>query len=272
MPDTTSATWPALTAGQRARASDVEAKFDFSEKHLWPHGGGDVTDSTYNLGDTTAAYWLGVYAKSINPTSTAAGVAIGTTAADAGAILDLAGTKALLVPRLSSTQRDALTPKDGMLLFNSTTSQYQFYRNAQWANIGGTVFRTQPLVNTTTAGAATNTALAVASGGGRINGILLRVAGNGSANARLGVTLDGVSVFTWVSKNQGASTGVDQLYAVTPGGGVVRMAGTSFEVSGDTATSHPYLGWDFATSASIFFGGGGTDITQTCQIIYSTIV
>src|SRR4051812_14332405 len=123
--------WPDLVSGRKAKAAEVEAKFDWLEQNIVPMNSGTSTDLAYDLG--SASYrWRAAYLGSINPTSTAGGVAIGTTPADGSAILELAGTKALLLPRLSTAQRDALTARDGMMIFNSSTSQYQFYRSAAW--------------------------------------------------------------------------------------------------------------------------------------------
>lgn len=48
--------WPALIAGQKARASDVEAKFDWLEGDLVPMSGGAITTGVYDLGTSTAAW------------------------------------------------------------------------------------------------------------------------------------------------------------------------------------------------------------------------
>jgi hypothetical protein len=48
--------WPALTAGQKARASDVESKFDWIEGDIVPMSGGNITTGVYDLGTTTAAW------------------------------------------------------------------------------------------------------------------------------------------------------------------------------------------------------------------------
>jgi hypothetical protein len=52
--------WPALVAGARARAADVELKFDWIEGNLVPMTGGSQTDAAYDLG-TTAARWRSSY-------------------------------------------------------------------------------------------------------------------------------------------------------------------------------------------------------------------
>jgi len=49
-------------------------------------------------------------------------------------ILDITSTKgALLLPRMTTTQRDALTAVNGM--FNSTDNKFQAYENGAWANL-----------------------------------------------------------------------------------------------------------------------------------------
>ena len=52
--------WPALVAGARARAADVELKFDWIEGNIVPMSGGSSTDGAYDLG-TSAARWRSGY-------------------------------------------------------------------------------------------------------------------------------------------------------------------------------------------------------------------
>jgi hypothetical protein len=54
------------------------------------------------------------------------------------ALLDLQGTfGALLLPRLTTTQRDALTPSDGMEIYNSTLGTAQVRNAGAWASVPG---------------------------------------------------------------------------------------------------------------------------------------
>jgi len=44
-------------------------------------------------------------------------------------------TGALTIPRLTTAQRDALTPVNGMLIYNSTTAKFQGYEAGAWVNL-----------------------------------------------------------------------------------------------------------------------------------------
>lgn len=60
-------------------------------------------------------------------------VGIGTTSPDNSSILDVNSTdKGVLFPRLTATERDAITaPANGLLLFNTTTGLFNYY-NSGW--------------------------------------------------------------------------------------------------------------------------------------------
>jgi hypothetical protein len=38
-------------------------------------------------------------------------------------------------PSLTTTQRDALTAENGMIIYNTTTNKFQGYENGAWANL-----------------------------------------------------------------------------------------------------------------------------------------
>lgn len=63
----------------------------------------------------------------------AGNVGIGGTA-DADAILDLQSTtKGFLPPRMTTTQRNAIsTPPAGLMVYNSTTNKLNFYNGTAW--------------------------------------------------------------------------------------------------------------------------------------------
>ncbi|TRX35259.1 ice-binding family protein [Flavobacterium restrictum] len=60
-------------------------------------------------------------------------VGIGTTTPDASSILDIqSNDKGVLLPRLTTVERDAIgTPANGLIVYNTTTSNFNYY-NAGW--------------------------------------------------------------------------------------------------------------------------------------------
>jgi len=49
------------------------------------------------------------------------------------AMLDVgASNKGVLIPRLTDTQRDAILPVNGLVIYNSTTNEIEFYNGAEW--------------------------------------------------------------------------------------------------------------------------------------------
>mgnify|MGYP001002119552 CR=1 FL=1 len=71
--------------------------------------------------------------------SNSTGIFGSTSPADASAILQLdSTTKSFVPPRMTSTQRDAISsPLTGSLLFNTTTTEFNGYNGAAWDSIGG---------------------------------------------------------------------------------------------------------------------------------------
>jgi hypothetical protein len=65
--------------------------------------------------------------------TSAGNVGIGTSSPATSATLEIAGTTgALLVPRLTTTERNALTAANGMILYNTTDNQMQARVNGAW--------------------------------------------------------------------------------------------------------------------------------------------
>lgn len=63
-------------------------------------------------------------------------VGIGTIVPAASALMELSSTVgALLLTRMTTTQRDALTAVNGMILYNSTTAKFQGYEAGAWTNL-----------------------------------------------------------------------------------------------------------------------------------------
>ena len=63
-------------------------------------------------------------------------VGIGTNSIDPCATLEVDGTTGgILFPRLTTTQRDALTPVNGLMIYNTTTSKFQGYAGGAWVDL-----------------------------------------------------------------------------------------------------------------------------------------
>lgn len=256
--------WPSLTAGQPARASDVESKFDWLEGSLMPMSAGTGTDGAHDLGTTTARWarlhlssrafigttTVGTTTGQANPGIVSIGnndldvlslqgnasqtsiqiyhnassrirsqlnfrqfgtdsgttlyvfadntlatlrqiaafsgqtenVVIGNTgSADASSLLEIAGSRAVLLPRLTTGQRDLLTAVNGMILYNSTAAQFQARENGSWVGMVGARIGPVAKVRSFTQAAATQTALAVTASG-RLISILSNLAAAASGS------------------------------------------------------------------------------------------
>ena len=59
------------------------------------------------------------------------------SSADASSMLDVKATdKGMLIPRLTSTQRDNISsPATGLMIYNSTNSQFEFYDGSSWGGV-----------------------------------------------------------------------------------------------------------------------------------------
>ncbi len=66
-------------------------------------------------------------------------IGIGTVAPNASATFDIVSTtKGLLIPRMTTTQRNAIpTPATSLQVFNTTTNQFEFYNGTAWVASGG---------------------------------------------------------------------------------------------------------------------------------------
>ena len=90
-------------------------------------------------------------------------VGIGTQAPATSALLELSSTTGALLPtRLTTTQRDALTAVDGMILYNSTDAQTQSRVAGAWVDLGGTGGSSHDILSATH---SDTTAAAVTRGG-----------------------------------------------------------------------------------------------------------
>lgn len=111
-------------AGAASSTDHAIARFDLATGKVLQNSGVTIDDSNNVEG-----------AARVNATTAKVG---GTGAAATSTVLELSGTTgALLLTRLTTVQRDALTPTDGMCLYNATTNKVQVRENGSWNDVTG---------------------------------------------------------------------------------------------------------------------------------------
>lgn len=99
---------------------------------------------THTIGSGNVAGTYSLWATNNTNSATEPGLCVGddlkvgirTNSIDAGAALEVDGTTGgILFPRLTTTQRDALTPVNGLMIYNTTTSKFQGYAGGAWVDL-----------------------------------------------------------------------------------------------------------------------------------------
>lgn len=97
---------------------------------------GAITFGAADGNPDTSVYGTNVYAETtmnVGSLSTGAGVLNVTGASILAGPASITGTTSYLqLPVLTSTQRDALTPSAGMMIYNSTTLKLEVYYGGVW--------------------------------------------------------------------------------------------------------------------------------------------
>jgi hypothetical protein len=94
---------------------------------------GDIVSSQLRFGHSLA----GAEYTNLMLLSSDGNLSLGTSTPDANAILDLTSTtKAFMPPRMTTTQRDAISsPVEGMVIYNLTTHNLDFYNGTTWGAV-----------------------------------------------------------------------------------------------------------------------------------------
>lgn len=127
------------STGQPARflssGADAVARFECTATggrvyHVGSTGSASGAGNGFSIYDVTGSSLRFL----INPSGS---VAIGTSSPSAAALLDLTSTtQGFLPPRMTTTQRDAISsPPDGLVLYNSTTSKLQVRAASAWVDL-----------------------------------------------------------------------------------------------------------------------------------------
>ncbi len=128
------------------------------------------------------------------------------TAADASAMLDISSvTKGLLVPRMTTVERDAIgSPANGLIIYNSSVSSLEHYNGSSWVSLS------KGFVPYTGATAAVN----LGAFDLKVNGLTVGL-GGGSISSNTGIGHDALLVNTTGDYN--SAVGTRALYSNTTG-------------------------------------------------------
>jgi hypothetical protein len=127
-------------------SSEININWNLNSNNLTFSGGGVGVLGLVNVA-ASAALLPSVFGVQDNAlgwlfnVSEEGGVSIGDLTADSKSILDIQSTtKGVLLPRLTSVQRDAIVaPTTSLLLFNTTSNEYEYYNGGAWSGVGSNI-------------------------------------------------------------------------------------------------------------------------------------
>jgi hypothetical protein len=106
---------------------------------------GNSTLSDFSIARYVSSAWSEAF-RIFNATGN---VAIGTTTDAASALLNVSSTtKGILIPRMTTAQRDLIsTPATGLQVYNTSSNTFDYYNGSTWGGIGGGSTDTTSLSN-----------------------------------------------------------------------------------------------------------------------------
>jgi hypothetical protein len=213
-------------------------------------------------------------------------IVIGAASATASSILDVQSTTgAFIPPRMTTTQRNALTPTNGMMLYNSTLNRLEGYQNGSWGWVGTTTFAGLTDVDGSFANAGAIYAVNGATDGVDETTVILSegtntfaiTKGTASLDIAAGSTLDvnaNLTVSTAVTLDQSVASGSSPTFTAdnfSDGGGnaiITTTQETNFEAAythiSSNGSDHTYINQDLTTTASPTFAA--LTLTGTLEV------
>lgn len=180
-------------------------------------------------------------------------VGIGTTNPHESSILDISSsTQGLLVPRLTTIQRNAIMfPANGLMIYNTTIECFEFYNGATWQSLCQTINTTPSITSLPCTAPFT-----VSPGGNGVAGL--------PYNKTITVPYTGGNGVAYPSGTSIASTGVTGLTATLNAGTLANGAGNfTFTITG---TPDPFVSVSNTATATFPFTFDGKNCSFTVTI------
>jgi hypothetical protein len=208
-------TWPVLTAGKKAKASEVEEKFDWIEGTLVPMNAGSKTNSAYDLGESSN-YWRYSYIRNgyFTPVANITAITIDQDYESDAISIDKEGAGLAI----------DITTKNGIRLVQDIVGGYGL--NVQRNNAGTESFALAFIAEYNTASLIDVLQIRNDSSG---DGIQLDQNGNGTS-----INIDSEALTSTVINIDGANTGARLISAINAG---VQMSGSVAYFKQDAASS-----------------------------------
>lgn len=190
----------------------------------------------------------------------------------------ISNSKGILIPRMTTTQRNAIgSPSNSLLIYNTTTTQYEFYTGSTWQSLASYINGTLTVTGATSLQSTLNVtggstfANVTINGNETVNGILT-VTGNSVLASVTGgsTTLGSLTVTGATSLQSVTSTGstVNGILSVTGNTTLVNVTGASITATGTILAASGTSG----TPGISFSGDTDTGIWNSAanQISFST--